>query len=92
MYCYTSSDIVKVFNYIKCLVMLLGEHTYFDLEDFFFLKKKKFKRMWVEETVLQCWGSSLPNIIHLSSTPIPALFRFSWPYILFYGIVPPPPS
>ena len=40
MYCYTSSDIVKVFNYIKCLVMLLGEHIYFDSEDYFFLEKE----------------------------------------------------
>jgi len=36
MYCYTSSDIVKVFNYIKCLVMLLGEHIYFDSEEYLF--------------------------------------------------------
>ena len=57
MYCYTSSDIVKVFNYIKCLVMLLGEHIYFDSEEYFF-QKKKLKRMWVEEFLFALHGST----------------------------------
>jgi predicted metal-binding protein len=42
MYCYTSSDIVKV---SKCLVMFACGHRYFALEEHFF---KKFRRMWVE--------------------------------------------
>jgi hypothetical protein len=43
MYCYTSSDVVKVFNDIECLVMLLGEHIYFDLEQYYLKKSKKYE-------------------------------------------------
>jgi hypothetical protein len=43
MYCYTSSDIVKVF---KCLVMFAGGHMYFALEEHFLRNSEECGWNW----------------------------------------------